>query len=67
MYSMEQFEALNAAIAAGATTIQYADRTVTYRSLNDMMRICEDKRKQLYPNATKASNYRVSMSSDKGL
>lgn len=67
MYTQQQFDALTEAIASGALTVTYADRTVTYRSLSDMMRIREDMRKQLAPSAAKASAYRVKMEFDKGL
>lgn len=67
MYTQQQFDALCEAIASGALTVTYADRTVTYRSLTDMMRIREDMRKQLAPAGTNAGAYRVKMEFDKGL
>lgn len=38
-YTTEQYTALQAAIAEGALTVRYADRSVQYRSLDEMMRI----------------------------
>lgn len=38
-YTSEQYAALQAAIADGALTVRLADKTVTYRSLDEMVRI----------------------------
>lgn len=38
-YTMGQYEALQAAIAEGALTVKYQDKLVTYRSLDEMLRI----------------------------
>jgi hypothetical protein len=38
-YTMEQYEALQAAIAGGELSVRYADRAVTYRSVDEMLRI----------------------------
>lgn len=38
-WTLQQYEALQAAIADGALTVKYADKTVTYRSLDEMIRI----------------------------
>ncbi|OHD34707.1 MAG: hypothetical protein A2004_00020 [Spirochaetes bacterium GWC1_61_12] len=38
-YTLEQYSALQAAIAEGALTVRYADKSVQYRSLDEMMRI----------------------------
>lgn len=38
-YTMEQYSALQAAIAEGALTVRYADKSVQYRSLDEMVRI----------------------------
>lgn len=38
-YTIEQYSALQAAIAEGALSVRYADKSVTYRSLDEMMRI----------------------------
>jgi hypothetical protein len=38
-YTTEQYEALKAAIAGGERTVRYADRSVEYRSIEEMMQI----------------------------
>lgn len=38
-YTIEQYNAITEAIATGSLTIKYADKEVTYRSLNDMIKI----------------------------
>ncbi|KSW22772.1 MULTISPECIES: hypothetical protein [unclassified Pseudomonas] len=38
-YTLEQYEALKAAIAEGALSVRFADRSVTYRSVDEMIRI----------------------------
>lgn len=38
-YTLEQYTELQAAIAMGALVVRHNDRTVTYRSLDEMQRI----------------------------
>lgn len=38
-YTLEQYSELQAAIAQGALVVRHNDRTVTYRSLDEMQRI----------------------------
>lgn len=38
-YTLEQYEALQAAIAGGELSVRYADRSVTYRSVDEMLKI----------------------------
>ena len=38
-YTQLDLDALDAAIGSGALTVEYADKKVTYRSLDDMYRI----------------------------
>lgn len=40
-YTTEQYTKLKAAIALGALEVKYADKTVKYRSLDEMIRICK--------------------------
>lgn len=40
-FTQSQLDALDAAIAEGVLVVKYADKEVTYRSLNDMLRIRE--------------------------
>lgn len=41
-WTLEQYEALNTAIAEGVKSVQYSDKMVTYRSLDEMRRILSD-------------------------
>lgn len=38
-FTIEQYYALNKSIAQGTLTVTYGDKTVTYRSLDEMLRI----------------------------
>ena len=38
-FTLEQYNALNNSIAQGTLTVEYGDKTVTYRSLDEMLRI----------------------------
>lgn len=38
-YTLEQYQALKAAIAGGELQVRYADRAVTYRSVAEMLQI----------------------------
>ena len=38
-YTIEQYQALQAAIAGGELSVRYADRSVTYRSVAEMLQI----------------------------
>lgn len=38
-FTLEQLTALEAAIAQGTKSVTYADKTVTYHSLDEMMRL----------------------------
>lgn len=66
-FSIDDLEALDRSIALGVTTCQYSDRTVTYRSLSDMLRVRELMRKEVAPSSVKAENFRVKMEFGKGL
>lgn len=46
-YTQQQLAALEAAIAEGALTVKYADKAVTYRSLDEMIRIRDMMRDDL--------------------
>lgn len=50
-YTIEQYSALQAAIAEGALSVRYADKSVTYRSLDEMMRILKLMAAELGLNA----------------
>lgn len=47
MFTQEQYSALIEAIALGATKVQYGDKVVEYRSLDDMRRLANEMAKQL--------------------
>lgn len=51
-WTADQLTALEESIALGATTVQYTDRTVTYRSLTDMMKLRDLMRRDLGLNGT---------------
>ncbi|MFT4061088.1 MAG: hypothetical protein QM642_01885 [Edaphocola sp.] len=38
-FTIEEYNQLNKAMAQGALTVEYGDKKVTYRSLDDMLRI----------------------------
>jgi len=65
-FTIEQYNSLNEAYALGATTVQYVDRTVTYRSITDMKRVLNEMEAELFPTAVKASNTRIYMTFTKG-
>jgi hypothetical protein len=50
-YTIEQYSALQAAIAEGALSVRYADKSVSYRSLDEMMRILKLMATELGLNA----------------
>ena len=52
MYTQEQLDILNNAIAQGALTVKYADKEVTYRSLSEMMQIRKLMMDELNPPTT---------------
>lgn len=37
-WTQQQLEAIEAAIASGELTVRFADRTITYRSIDDLLR-----------------------------
>lgn len=46
-YTTDQYNQLIAAIAQGALIVKYADKEVTYRSLNEMLRLKQGMEKDL--------------------
>lgn len=48
-FSQEQYEALKEAIASGATTITYGDKTVSYRSLAEMKELVRMIEAEIFP------------------
>lgn len=51
-YTIDQLNRLEAAIAEGALTVKYQDKQVTYRSLDEMIRIRKLMRDELGLNGT---------------
>ena len=48
-FTIDQLTALDAAIAQGALTVKYADKEVTYRSLNEMLQLRDLMNKEVNP------------------
>lgn len=66
-FTIEQLNTLEAAIAQGATTVKYADKEVTYRSMDEMFRLRDLMRSELGLNGTDPNKNRVVFASfDKG-
>lgn len=60
-----QLKKLEEAISTGALTVRYADKTVQYRSLEEMLRIREIMRKAL--GYVTGQSGRIKLEHDKGL
>jgi hypothetical protein len=56
-YTQEQYDALKAAIAGGELSVRYADRSVTYRSIDEMIRILRLMESDLGVNASSSRRY----------
>lgn len=50
-FTQQQYDSLIAAIAEGALTVKYQDKLVTYRSLDEMLRLRALMRDELGINA----------------
>jgi hypothetical protein len=48
-YTVEQYEKLKSAIVAGVHSVSYGDKTVTYRSLNEMKEALRMMEEELFP------------------
>lgn len=64
-FTTSQYSALVAAITTGATEVNYGDKKVTYRSVNEMIRIKNMMEAELGINKTKSK--KVLTSFNKGL
>ena len=49
-YTIEQYNALTAAIATGAQSVMYGNKQVMYKSTTDMFRVKAEMEKELFPN-----------------
>lgn len=56
-FTKQQLETLEAAIAEGVTRVRYADKTVEYRSLDEMLRIRNMMREALGEGAAGGRYY----------
>lgn len=71
-YTQQDIDDLKAAIASGARIVEYSDRKVEYRSLNDMQRTLEMMQFEVNPQGIVSSgksaigSRRIAVS-DKGL
>lgn len=63
-FTQAQLDELEKSIAAGVLSVKYQDRTVTYQSLTEMIRIRDLIKKELGQVSTQ--NQRVLMSHSKG-
>jgi hypothetical protein len=55
-YTLDQYTALSEAISTGAMDVQYGDKSVKYRSLNDMIRILDLMKRCLFPELVASNN-----------
>lgn len=56
-YTLENLQALQAAIASGARKVKYGDRETEYRSLQDMLRIEKEMKQALGLTAPESHGY----------
>lgn len=61
-YTQAQLDAIDEAIISGATSVSYEGKSVTYRSLDDMMRVRALMRQELGLNAGKSTTILVAHS-----
>lgn len=64
-FTQDKLNALEDAIAEGTLEVKYRDRTITYRSLNEMLKIRDLIRKNL--GIISKGSVRLKASFDKGL
>jgi hypothetical protein len=65
-YTLEQYQALQTAIAGGELSVRYADRSVTYRSVSEMLQILRLMENELGLNTDTTGGRRLT-SFSKGL
>ena len=56
-FTTEQYIKLKDAYAMGVTSVNYGDKTVTYRSLSDMKQILEEIKGEIYPEQIPRNRY----------
>ena len=55
-FTLEQYNSLIEAIATGANSVRYGDKTVTYNSLNDMIKVKHLMEAELFPTRKPVKN-----------
>lgn len=65
-YTNEQYLALKEAIAGGELSVRYADRNITYRSIDEMLRILRLMEAELSPSTGSNTGGRRLTSFSKG-
>jgi hypothetical protein len=65
-YTNEQYLALKEAIAGGELSVRYADRNITYRSIDEMLRIQKLMEAELFPSSGSSTGGRRLTSFSKG-
>jgi len=48
-FTVEQYEKLKEAIAKGVRTVAYGDKTVTYMSMDEMLKVLRMMEEELFP------------------
>jgi hypothetical protein len=66
-FTTADYDTISSAIALGALEVKYADKTVTYRNLNDMLRARAIIADELGLNATSGNSRKVQTTFNKGL
>lgn len=62
-----QLTALETAISNGSLSVEYGDKKVVYRSLEEMLKLREIMKRELFGSATSGEASRVKMKFSKGL
>lgn len=58
-FSQDQLTALESAIAQGALSVRFADRTVTYHSLSEMLKLRDTMRAELGVSSPATARSRI--------
>lgn len=58
-WTQDDVDALQAAIKSGAKTVKYADREVTYHSLDEMLRLLSDMQQSVDNGTVAGTRYRL--------
>jgi hypothetical protein len=65
-YTLEKYSALKAAVAGGELSVRYVDRSVQYRSIDEMVRILKLMEAELFPDTSCSAGNRRYASFSKG-